>query len=208
MGVNSGPDRSESPQRLGRQPSTSVAELSHIGLELFIRNGFDATTVDDIAEAAGIGRRTFFRYFPSKNDLPWGDFEQLISAMHAYLMALPQEVPIRQAIRGAVLRFNEFPDVEDSYHRQRMTLLLTVPTLVGHSTLRFAAWRQAVAEFVASRLGLDPDDLLPKTMGYTYLAVSIAAYERWLLDHDAQLLDLLAQALDDLGDAFGDVAGA
>jgi TetR/AcrR family transcriptional regulator, regulator of mycofactocin system len=200
--------RDEPPQRLGRQPATSVAELSHIGLELFIRNGFDATTVDDIAEAAGIGRRTFFRYFPSKNDLPWGDFDLLIAAMHAHLMGLPRDVPLRSAIRDAVLRFNEFPNIEDAYHRQRMTLLLTVPTLVGHSTLRFAAWRHAVAEFAASRLGQDADDLLPKTIGYTYLAVSIAAYERWLLDPDAVLLDLLAQALDSLGDAFGVVAGA
>ncbi len=206
--MNIDPDRPESPQRLGRQPSTSVAQLSHIGLQLFIEHGFDATTVDEIAEAAGIGRRTFFRYFASKNDLPWGDFDLLIAAMHAYLFAQPAEVPIRAAIRGAVLRFNEFPNVETAYHRQRMTLLLTVPTLVGHSTLRFAAWRQAVAEFAASRLRLDADDLLPKTIGYTYLAVSIAAYERWLLDPDAQLLDLLAQALDDLGDAFGAVAGA
>ncbi|MBW4040700.1 MAG: mycofactocin system transcriptional regulator [Acidobacteria bacterium] len=206
--MNVDPVRSESPQRLGRQPATSVAELSHIGLELFIRNGFDATTVDDIAEAAGIGRRTFFRYFASKNDLPWGDFDGLIAAMHAHLMAVPRDVAIRAAIRDAVLRFNEFPNVEASYHRQRMTLLLTVPTLVGHSTLRFAAWRQAVAEFAASRLGMDPDALLPKTIAYTYLAVSIAAYERWLLDPDAVLLDLLAEAMDDLGDAFGDVAGA
>jgi TetR/AcrR family transcriptional regulator, regulator of mycofactocin system len=206
--VSTDDPRQETPQRLGRQPATSVAELSHIGLELFIRNGFDATTVDDIAEAAGIGRRTFFRYFPSKNDLPWGEFDALIAAMRRYLMAVPREVPIREAIRGAVLRFNEFPDIEVSYHRQRMTLLLTVPTLVGHSTLRFAAWRQAVAEFVAERLGQDVDDLLPKTIGYTYLAVSIAAYERWLLVPDAALLDVLSQALDDLGDAFGGVAGA
>jgi len=206
--VSLDPDRSETPQRLGRQPATSVAELSHIGLELFIRNGFDATTVDEIADAAGIGRRTFFRYFPSKNDLPWGDFDRLIAGMHAYLMALPADVSIRVGIRGAVLRFNEFPDVEDSYHRQRMSLLLTNPTLVGHSTLRFAAWREAVADFAASRLGLDPGDLKPQTMAWVFLAVSISAYEAWLRDEDAVLLDLLGRALDGLGDVFGDTAGA
>lgn len=200
--------RSESAQRLGRQPATTVAELSHIGLELFIRNGFDATTVDDIADAAGIGRRTFFRYFPSKNDLPWGDFDVLIAAMHAHLMAVPAEVPIRAAIRGAVLRFNEFPNVEDSYHRQRMSLLLTNPTLVGHSTLRFAAWRQAVADFAGARLGLDPDDLRPQTIAWASLAASIAAYEGWLRDEHAVLLDLLGQTLDGVGDVFGDVAEA
>ena len=206
--MNVDPVRPESGQRLGRQPSTSVAELSHIGLALFIRNGFEATTVDDIAEAAGIGRRTFFRYFASKNDLPWGDFDGLIASMQSYLMALPADVPLRTAIRRAVLEFNRFPNVEDSFHRQRMSLLLTNPTLVGHSTLRFAAWRRAVAEFAAHRLDVAPDDLQPQTIAYTYLAVSIAAYEAWLRDEDAVLLDLLEQAIDDLGDAFSNVAGA
>lgn len=206
--MNVDPVRPEPAQRLGRQPATSVAELSHIGLALFIRNGFDATTVGDIAEAAGIGRRTFFRYFPSKNDLAWGDFSGLIAAMHDYLLALPSDVPLRDAIRSAVIEFNRFPDVEDSFHRARMSLLLTNPTLVGHSTLRFAAWRRAVAEFVAHRLGCDVDDLLPQTMAYTYLAVSVAAYERWLRDDGAVLIDLLAQAIDDLGDAFPSVGTA
>ena len=206
--MNVDPIRPEPGQRLGRQPATTVAELSHIGLELFIRNGFDATTVDDIAEAAGIGRRTFFRYFPSKNDLPWGDFDGLVAAMHDYLLALPADVPLRDAIRHAVIEFNRFPNVEDSFHRARMTLLLTNPTLVGHSTLRFAAWRRAVAEFIAHRLTCDADDLLPQTMAYTYLAVSIAAYERWLRDESAVLIEVLAQAIDDLGDAFPVTAGA
>ena len=198
----------EPSQRIGRQPSTTVAELSHIGLELFIRNGFDATTVDDIAEAAGIGRRTFFRYFASKNDLPWGDFDGLIARMRAYLDALPSDVPLLTAIRAAVLEFNRFPNVEAAYHRQRMTLLLTVPTLVGHSTLRFAAWRAAVADFAANRLGLLPEELLPQTIAWTYLAVTVAAYEHWLRDEDAVLLEVLEQAIDDLGDAFPGVIGA
>lgn len=200
--------RSESAQRSGRQPATSVAELSHIGLDLFIRNGFDRTTVDDIAEAAGIGRRTFFRYFPSKNDLPWGDFDALVARMRTHLLALPREVPLLTALREAVVEFNRFPNVERSYHRRRMTLLLTVPTLVGHSTLRFARWRAAVAEFAAQRLGLLAEDLLPQTIAYTYLAVSIAAYECWLRDEDADLVDLLARAMDDLGDAFVHVASS
>jgi mycofactocin system transcriptional regulator len=206
--MNVDPVRPETTPRVGRAPSTTVAELSHIGLELFIRNGFEATTVDDIAEAAGIGRRTFFRYFASKNDLPWGDFDGLVSGMHDYLLALPDAVPLRSAIRDAVIEFNRFPNVEDSFHRARMTLLLTNPTLVGHSTLRFASWRRAVAEFVAHRLACDADDLLPQTMAYTYLAVSIAAYERWLRMPGTVLVHLLAQAIDDLGDAFPVTAGA
>src|ERR1700733_4483234 len=60
--------------RAGRKPVTSRADLEHVAFDLFDRQGFERTTVDDIARAAGIGRRTFFRYFPSKNAVPWGTF--------------------------------------------------------------------------------------------------------------------------------------
>ena len=49
---------------------TTRAELEQVAFELFDRQGFEGTTVGDIARAAGIGRRTFFRYFASKNDVP------------------------------------------------------------------------------------------------------------------------------------------
>ncbi|MCU1528138.1 MAG: hypothetical protein JWP75_1901 [Frondihabitans sp.] len=181
--------------RIGRQPATSIAELSHVGLQLFIQHGFDATTVDDIAAAAGIGRRTFFRYFASKNDLPWGDFDGMISQMRAYLFGLDDDVPLQRALRTAVLEFNRFPTDEVPFHRQRMDLLLNVPSLVAHSALRYAAWRQAIADFVAHRLDLDPAALVPQTTGWAMLAASLAAYEQWLKTDDASLLDLLDESL-------------
>ena len=70
---------------LGRKRVTSRAELEHVAFELFERQGFDGTTIDDIAPAAGIGRRTFFRYFPSKNDIPWGNFDEELERMRARL---------------------------------------------------------------------------------------------------------------------------
>ncbi|WP_117434509.1 TetR family transcriptional regulator, partial [Acuticoccus kandeliae] len=64
------------PRRAGRRPVTSRSEIEHIALEMFSDHGFEHTTVDDVAHAAGIGRRTFFRYFASKNDIAWGAFEE------------------------------------------------------------------------------------------------------------------------------------
>src|SRR5579875_1846480 len=69
----------------GRRRVTSRAELEHVAFELFAAKGFEQTTVDDIAAAAGIGRRTFFRYFPSKNDVPWGMFELELERMRVRL---------------------------------------------------------------------------------------------------------------------------
>ncbi len=193
----------EAVARLGRQPVTSVHELSHIALQLFIDNGFDATTVDDVARAAGIGRRTFFRYFSSKNDLPWGEFDALIEAMRRHLAGVDDAIPLGAALRDAVLDFNRYPADELPYHRERMTLLLTVPTLVAHSTLRFERWRQAIAEFAARRLGSDPRDLAPQAIGWASLGASLSAYESWLRDEHADLLELLSRAFDIVGRTFG-----
>lgn len=191
------------PLTQGRQPSTSHAHLSHVALELFFERGFNETTVDDIATAAGIGRRTFFRYFPSKNDLPWGDFERLLEGMRVFLAGLPATMPLMVAIREAVLQFNRLPDDEIPYHRRRMQLLLHVPTLLAHSTLRYAAWREVVAEYAAQRMRSDKNSLAPQTVAWVSLATCLAAYEQWLVDEDADLIGLLDDAFTSLEGMFG-----
>ncbi|MBP3043063.1 mycofactocin system transcriptional regulator [Arthrobacter jiangjiafuii] len=183
------------PARSGRKPVTSKAELSHVALALFQRDGFDRVTVDDIAAAAGIGRRTFFRYFPSKNDLPWGDFEDLLARMSGYLRGLPEDMPLETGLCSAVIEFNRFPASEAPYHRQRMELLLHVPTLLAHSTLRYAAWRQVVAAHAARRLDVPVDSLQPQAIAWALLGLCLAAYEQWLRSEDLVLTDVLLQSL-------------
>lgn len=179
--------------RIGRHPTTTHAEISHTGLRLFVERGFDRVTVDDISAACGIGRRTFFRYFPSKNDLPWGQFDDMLQSMRDHLTSLPRSLSLRDALRIAIVVFNHVPDNERQFHRERMTLLLTVPSLVAHSTIRYASWRQVIADFVGERLGVSPSGLMPQTIGWVCLGISIAAYEQWLAHDDASLSDLLDQ---------------
>ena len=186
----------------GRRRATSRAELEQVAFTLFTARGFDATTVDEIAAAAGIGRRTFFRYFPSKNDVPWGAFEDELERMRVRLKACAPEVPVMDAIRYALIDFNRVAPAQVPLHRRRMQLILRVPTLLAHSTLRFAAWRAVVAEFVAERTGRRPDDLAPQAIAHAVLGVSVAAYEHWLDDPGADLGSLLDRAMCELGTAF------
>lgn len=183
------------PVRTGRKPVTSKDELSHVALTLFNLRGFDRVTVDDIAAAAGIGRRTFFRYFASKNDLPWGDFEALLERMADYLRALPAEQPLAAGLCSAVIEFNRFPPEEAPYHRQRMELLLHVPTLLAHSTLRYEAWRRVVAEHAARRLEVPEDSLKPQAIAWALLGLCLAAYEQWLRSDTADLTKVLRESL-------------
>src|SRR6266700_450048 len=179
----------------GRRRATSRAELEQAAFALFAARGFDATTVDEIAAAAGIGRRTFFRYFPSKNDIPWGEFEGELDRMRVRLKACPPEVPLMDAIRIALIDFNRVAPAQVPLHRRRMELILRVPTLFAHSTLRFTAWRAVAAEFVAERTGRRPDDLAPQTSAHAVLGVALAAYEHWLDDPASDLGALLDDAM-------------
>ena len=190
------------PRRPGRQPASSRTEIEHAAFRLFDERGFEQTTVDDIAGAAGIARRTFFSYFASKNDVPWGSFDRELDYLRAVLDQTPDSVPVMEAIRRAVLAFNTVDPAEQPWHRKRLALILSTPALQAHSTLRDAQWRQVVCEFVAGRLVAPVGSLLVQTIGYASLAAAIAAYDVWLTQDDADLLDLLDTAFRDLADGF------
>lgn len=184
--------------RSGRPAVTTRAELEQVALELFERRGFESTTVDDIAAAAGIGRRTFFRYYASKNDVVWGEFDEHLTALRERLSTTDPRCPLLDALCAAVLAFNRFDPAQAPWHRNRMALVLTVPALQAHSTLRYAAWRAVVADFVALRRGEATSDLVPQLVAHLCLGAALTAYEQWLLDPGADLEVLLAAALEAL----------
>jgi mycofactocin system transcriptional regulator len=173
-----------------------------VAFHLFADRGFDETSIDDIAAAAGIARRTFFRYYGSKTDLVWGDFEGELDRLRAWLDRVSPGVPLMEAVRDAVLEFNRVPPEHMAQHRQRMALILGVPTLLANSTLRFAQWRAVIAQFASRRLGLQPDELLPKVIGYSALGATLAGYEEWLRGDGRSLASLLDEALSELAAGF------
>ncbi|RAY17031.1 mycofactocin system transcriptional regulator [Actinomadura craniellae] len=185
---------------MGRPRVTSRAALERLAFELFARQGFDETTVDDIATAAGIGRRTFFRYFSSKNDLVWGDFEDQLRKLRTLLERTDPDTPMMDAVRRAVVEFNRFDPTDVPWHRQRMQLILGVPTLQADATLRYISWRAVITGFVAERTGLPASAMIPRLAGNVVLAASVAAYEHWLSDEGtAALSDLMDEAIRQVG---------
>ncbi|WP_207840363.1 mycofactocin system transcriptional regulator [Williamsia soli] len=178
---------------IGRRPSTTKSKITDAAIDLFTESGFDETSVDDVAAAAGIARRTLFRYYPSKNAIAWGDFDEHLQDMRRLLAELPTDMPMADALHTALLAFNEVPAEHREHHRRRMRLLLGVPALQAHSMLMYTGWRNVVAEFVASRTGSDPSGLIPQTVAWTLLATALAAYEQWLDDANADLDELLTQ---------------
>ena len=88
---------------MGRRRSTTPQHITDIAIELFTAHGFAEVSVDDVAHAAGISRRTLFRYYASKNAILWGDFDTHLAHLEELLDNVdPQGSAGRGAARGIV----------------------------------------------------------------------------------------------------------
>ncbi len=176
----------------GRPPSTTREEIESVALGLFAGHGFEATTVDDIAAAIGVGRRTLFRYFESKNDIVWGDFDWVMARLREALDR-GADLPLMEALRRGVVESNRYPADQLPGLRIRMTLITSTPALEAHSALRYTAWRAVVAEFAARRLDAEPDDLMPQVVSQVALGTAMAAFRRWVTHPEEDLEALLEE---------------
>jgi mycofactocin system transcriptional regulator len=185
--------------RVGRRRSTTPHHITDVALRLFADRGFAEVSVDDVAAAAGIARRTVFRYYPSKNAIPWGDFDAHLQHLRELLERVDPDVPLREALRAALLDFNTFDESETVRHRRRMRVILQTAELQAYSMTMYAGWRQVIAGFVAHRSGAKTRDLLPQTVAWMMLGVALSAYEHWLDDESVSLPEALGDAFDVVG---------
>ena len=188
--------------RRGRPPSTSRRELRLIALRMFTERGFENTTIGQIAAEAGVSERTFFRYFTTKASVLWTEFETEVKTIRATLAAVPDDVPMMDAIRGAVVAANHYRAEDVPEMRQRMNLIATVPALSVGAAQHDEAWERAIREFAGRRLGQPPDSLYPLAIGRAALAVCRAAYDRWSARADSDLTIYLDAALTALSAGF------
>jgi TetR/AcrR family transcriptional regulator, regulator of mycofactocin system len=185
--------------RPGRPPGTTRRAVTSTALELFAERGFEETTVDDIADALGVSRRTLFRYFASKNDMAWGDFDWVLARLRRCLAATEPEEPLHEALGRAVVESNRYEEEQLPELRIRMRLITGVPALQAHSMLRYAEWRSVIAEFVAERLQCGVDDLIPQTVAHAALGTSMAAFLVWVDNPASDLVENLEEAYRLLG---------
>lgn len=195
----------DTPRR-GRPPGTSARALELVALRLFTEQGFEDTTVEQIAAAAGVSRRTFFRYFESKADVLWHEFDGEVRALRAAFAAIRPGVPLMAAIRQAVVGVNSYRAEDVPELRTRMNLIGTIPALQASAAHHYDHWERAISEFAAARLGQPVSSLYPLAIGRATLAVCRSAYDQWAERADADLTYYLDEALGALAAGF-DPAG-
>jgi len=176
------------------QHMTTVAAIEKAALELIAEQGFDSVTVEGIATAAGISRRTFFRYFASKNDIPFGDYASLLVALEEWLGSEPDDRPMFDVISDAVMRFNRVHSDGGVAHRERMRLIMRTPSLRANAALHQDDWVAVLTRYAARRLDTSPDALVPQLVAQVSLGAANTAYEQWLSDESSDLEELVSEA--------------
>lgn len=191
------------PSLRERNHERTRAEIAHHALALFAAHGYDDVTVEDIAASAGISRRTFFRYFDTKDDalLP-GDASRL-QRLEEALRARPPAEGAFDAVRGAVLELAQ--DYETGSHEflQQARLVLATPSVHARSLEHQAEWEAVIRAFVAARAGQSETSLLPQLLAAGCMAGLRAALTTWLHeDGRSDVVALASDALDALGDGL------
>jgi AcrR family transcriptional regulator len=131
-------------------------------LRLFDENGFEHTTIAEIAEAADIAPRTFFGYFPSKEDVVFADFPELVDGLAARLDERPADETTIDAMRAWIGELVENPVTPDERDRCRKRLIAESEALAARQRAMMGRIEELLAENIARDLGDTPDDLRPR----------------------------------------------
>ena len=191
-----GKEAAEASTRRGRPPGTSRRELELIALRLFTDQGFDSTTIEQIAAEAGVSKRTFFRYFSSKASVLWSEFDHEVDVIRTALAEVPAGVPMMDAIRRAVVAANHYGRQDVPELRMRMNLIGNVPALQSSAAIHYDAWERAISDFAAARTGQPADTLYPLAVGRADLTFYLdAALAALAAGFDPAVIRASAQAL-------------
>jgi AcrR family transcriptional regulator len=187
-------------------------EVADVALDLFTRHGYPAVTVDDIAAAAGISRRTFFRYFESKEDVVMpAEEERDLEVLRRHLDARPSGEPLVVSICNAVQILLETTTAEErAALMARLRVIFENPAVHAHMLQRQTSMEHMVAEVIAGHLGVDPaTDLTSRVLAASTIAAFRAATDVWLATGgERELVDLMAEAHAVLTDSYDRAAPA
>lgn len=208
------------PQTLReRNKARARTDIASAALALFAERGFQAVTIDDIVNAAGVSRRTFFRYFDAKEDALLADYPMLASRLRESLGSGSDGPAVLAVIRAAL------HEVAQWYEERRDAVLARSDVIRGASSPAarnlelLSQWESVVAQAVAMKMGAEANSLVPRTVAATVVAAFRAALSQWVRGEGADDIHLLIdQSLDMIehglasavatGSATGPTAGA
>jgi AcrR family transcriptional regulator len=177
-----------------RKKARTRTEIRAHALRLFREHGYGATTIDQIAAAAEVSQSTFFRYFPTKEDVVLQDDTDPLM-LEAFRAQPPEMSPIA-ALRESIRSVNATVSPEDrAIERERQALIVSVPELRARMLDEFTRVVEIVAGVVAERTGRRPDDIAVMTLAGAIIGVSIAGMVAARDNPSADLMELMDAGL-------------
>ncbi|MDC0673727.1 TetR/AcrR family transcriptional regulator [Nannocystis radixulma] len=168
----------QQPIKLGRPTEADTRHIAQVALRLFEQKGFEAVTMEDVARAASVSRRTLFRHFPSKADLVWTGTDELLGTLKS--LAAPyagRKLAVRSIVSELfvpVLAALDDPDTAE-FARRRLKLIAGAPTLLTHPML------QETGALLTPLIDADalPNCASPPLVAHTLVAAAFAAMQWW-----------------------------
>ena len=187
--------------RRDRKKSRTRQELVDAATKLFATRGFDETTTEDIAEAADVSQRTFFRHFPSKEAALYGDMDDLLARFQVILDARPNGEPLVVSVRESILGLADDYDDQRKLRLLQARLASSYPSVSAYSRAVVQyAWERELAEALARRMGVTlMADPRPEIIAAAAMAALRHSMRRWAKGGGrVELPSLVAEALDAL----------
>ncbi len=168
-------------------------QIEDVAIELFERQGFDATTIEQIAAAADIAPRTFFSYFDTKDDVVLADYTDRLGRILHELDQRPTDEPAWRALRASFAAVASDYAAEADRLARRFGIMATTPSVQARSLQLQAGWEHTLAAHLATRLAAASSDPTPRLLAATAVAVMRASLQHWLTAPQAVELPTLVQ---------------
>jgi len=178
-----------------RRRTKLAAQIELTALSLFVKRGITAVTVDEIADAADISRRTFFRYFASKEDLLLGDRQRYDDTLaRAVAKEQPRQSAVRM-LRDVLVEMSHEVEAEADLARLRLELFRKYPEEMSGAFEQQRVWNSTFTAMVAERMGLDDSrDIRPALIVGVMMSAANVALHNWFVNGAEQSLHKLVEA--------------
>ncbi|MDB4972703.1 MAG: Transcriptional regulator, TetR family [Myxococcaceae bacterium] len=187
------------PLTLFEQKQESVRHaICDQACKLLFEQGFHQTTIDDIAKAAGIGRRTFFRYFETKEDLVLWEFDQFARHTVYLLGKRPAKEAGLQALQRALTEASEFYNQQPTQTLSILQLVEATPSLYAQQLLQQERWKSWFAEGLRARTRASSRSVLPEMTAAVALEAMAIAVRRWVASPGTSLSDSITTSFGSL----------
>jgi len=163
-----------------RKAESVRAAVAEQALGLLLRSGFDATTVDDIAKTSGVGRRTFFRYFETKEAVVLWHHEQFGALAARLVSERPSHEPPLEAVHRALVEASEFYGRDPDRTRDILRMVEATPSLFAQYVVQGERFKLKMAAALALRSAAPSDDLPSLLVGRVAFEALSTGLLRWL----------------------------